>query len=110
MLDYSITIDWFIKVFGFYGIFLMQIIFLLAAGMLLAKFKNGYTAMFFFGLLVETITNIAIRVIIEFRLIENMDEMQRIVALLSTISIPAYFVQVIGFLLFVFHFIEHKNN
>jgi hypothetical protein len=110
MLDGGIGLEWLLKVLTFYGTFLMHFIYLFAAGMLLTKFKNAYTAMFFFGLLFAVIANIAIRIIIEFRLFDSATDMQHQIQLLSMISAVAYFVQVIGFLLFVFDFIEHFNN
>ena len=110
MLDPTITIAWFLKVLSFYGMLLMHVVFLFAAGLLFVHYKNAYTVIFFFGLLVDVIANSIIQVVIEFRLIENMDEMQHSIQLLSTISTVAYFVQVIGFLLFVYQFIADKNN
>jgi hypothetical protein len=109
MLEGGIGLDWILKVLTFYGTFLMHFIYLFAAGMLLAKFKNAFTAMFFFGLLFAVIANIAIRVIIEFRLFDTATGMQHQIQWLSMISAVAYSVQVIGFLLFMFDFIKLKN-
>lgn len=108
MLEGGIGLEWVLKILTFYGTFLMHFIFLFAAGMLLAKFKNAHTAMFFFGLLFAVMANVAIRVIIEFRLFDTATGMQHQIQLLAVVSSVAYFVQVIGFLLFVFDFVERQ--
>jgi hypothetical protein len=110
MLEPSITTDWILKALSFYGPLLMHLVFLFAAGLLLAKFKNAATVMFFFGLLFDVITSMAIRIIIEFSLYESMGQMQQMIQALSVVSAVAYFIQVMGFFLFVLDIIEHKNN
>jgi hypothetical protein len=110
MLDASITTDWILKALSFYGPLLIHLVFLFAAGLLLAKFKNAETAMFFFGLLFDVIASTVIRIIIEFSLYESVEQMQQTIQALSVVSAIAYFLQVIGFLLFVLDIIEHKNN
>jgi hypothetical protein len=110
MLDATITTDWILKALSFYGPLLMHFVFLFAAGLLLAKFKNAATAMFFFGLLFDVITSMSIRIIIEFSLYDSVAQMQQTIQALSLLSAVAYFVHVIGFLLFVFDFIEHGKN
>ena len=91
MLEGGIGLEWLFKIITVYGTVLMHFIYLFAAGMLLAKFKNAYTAMFFFGLLFAVIASIAIRVIIEFRLYNTATGMQQPIQLLSGVSAVAYF-------------------
>jgi hypothetical protein len=110
MLDATITTDWILKALSFYGPLLLHFVFLFAAGLLLAKFKNVATVMFFFGLLFDVITSTAIRIIIEFRLYESAAQMQQMVQALSVVSAVAYFLQVIGFFLFVLDIIEQNKN
>ena len=110
MLEGGIGLEWLLKILTLYGTFLMHFVFLFAAGMLLAKFKNAYTAMFFFGLLFAVMANIAIRIIIEFRLFDTAAGMQHQIQLLAVVSSVAYFVQVIGFLLFVYDFIAQQKQ
>jgi hypothetical protein len=109
MNEFGFSLQWLATALGVYGSIFMNLAFVFAAGLLFAHFKNIFSGMFFFGLLIASISAIAIRLIFQFHLFDSADDMQRQVQLLSIVSGIGYFVQVIGFLLLVFHLIERKN-
>jgi hypothetical protein len=98
------------KILVTYGSILMSLIFLFAAGILWFRIKSVPTGLFFFGLLTTTLVSIGVRLIIEWRLFDTATEIQAVIMKLSVIGAIAFFVQTIGFLLYVFTIEEFKTD
>jgi chromate transport protein ChrA len=109
MFSYYSSLDKILAALTSYAFILPHLVFIFGAGLMFKHFKNAFSGLFFFGLLISSLCAISINLSLQYHLFDSADDMRKNIQLISSVSGIAFFVQVIGFLLLVVHLIKQKN-